>query len=86
MEKAILVIDMPSCCEECSLMFEDEYSYWCPVRCEESKKDLYSKYIVNHTKPGWCPLRKAPEHMSSFFEESDYMSGYNDCLNEILGE
>ena len=60
MRKAILLIDMPSCCKECSLMWADEYSYFCPVRCEENKSDIYD-YILTNTKPKWCPLKPVPE-------------------------
>ena len=41
MDKAILVIDMPSCCNECSLMVKDEYSYYCPVKCEVLNSIFY---------------------------------------------
>lgn len=61
MSKAILVVDMPKCCNECSLMFKDEYSYWCPVQCDENKTDLYENYIKIKQKPNWCPLKPLPE-------------------------
>lgn len=90
MRKAILVIDMPSCCNECSLMWKDEYSYYCPVKCDENKSDLYSDYITFHRKPDWCPLKPTPQFKNSYtnVEESLdwYQIGYNQCLSEILSK
>lgn len=86
MDKAILVIDMPSCCEECSLMWKDEYSDFCPVKCAENKTDIYN-YTHTHTKPDWCPLKPAPEEQMIWYEDgrSDWERGYNNCVYEILG-
>ena len=68
-------------------MFEDRYSYWCPVRCSENKTDLYRDYILTNTKPDWCPLNPAPEHELLWHddESDDWARGYNACLDEILG-
>ena len=88
MNKAILVIDMPTCCNECSLMFQDEYSYWCPVRCDENKTDLYDNYIMFHRKPDWCPLKELPEKKLGYTSDEFFNGfdvGYNTCINEILG-
>ena len=86
MNKAILVIDMPTCCNECSLMFQDEYSYWCPVKCEENKTDLYDNYIMFHRKPDWCPLKELPD--KRYIIDNGYINdlayGWNSCINEIL--
>lgn len=88
MRKAILVIDMPTCCNECLLMFQDEYSYWCPVRCDENKTDLYDDYIMFHRKPDWCPLKELPKNKLNYATSNDniddFVIGYNVCINEIL--
>jgi hypothetical protein len=89
MSKAILVIDMPNCCNECSLMCKDEYSYYCPVKCEENKTDLYDNYIMFHRKPDWCPLKPAPQKQSMWCNddaEDVWIRGYNNCVREIMGE
>ena len=89
MSKAILVIDMPSCCNECSLMCQDEYSYYCPVKCEENKTDLYDNYIMFHRKPDWCPLKPEPlnRNVRCGNEIADaWLRGYEHCLRKILGE
>lgn len=87
MNKAILVIDMPSCCNECSLMCKDEYSYYCPVKCEANKTDLYDNYIMFHRKPDWCPLKKLPDkrYIVDNGYINDFAYGWNSCINEILG-
>jgi hypothetical protein len=93
MNKAILVIDMPSCCNECSLIFEDEYSYFCPVKCEKNKTDLYENYIRLHRKPDWCPLKPFPDKryesgtwILDGYINDGYSQGWNDCIEEILGK
>ena len=88
MNKAILVIDMPSCCNECSLMCKDEYSYYCPVKCEENKTDLYDNYIMFYRKPDWCPLKPAPKTQKMWCDDEmdAWIRGYNNCVREILGE
>lgn len=92
MNKAILVIDMPRCCNECSLMFQDEYSYWCPVRSDENRTDLYDDYIKFHRKPDWCPLKKLPNKRNynrfGIADEyvDDFSYGWNTCINEIIGK
>ena len=84
MNKSILIIDTPMCCNECSLMFKDEYSYFCPVKCDENKTDLYDDYIKRHKKPDWCPLKKLPRRKFIWNDDDcDYQLGYNDCLNDI---
>lgn len=89
MNKAVLVIDMPSCCNECSLMFKDEYSYFCPVKCDENKTDLYDNYIMFHRKPDWCPLKPMPKKLYIGIDgimdcTNDFPYGWNACINEIL--
>lgn len=91
MNKAILVIDMPRFCNECSLMYQDGFSYWCPVKCNENKTDLYEDYIKFYRKPDWCPLKEFPEKKKMFAsmnaplsDYSDFEYGYNRCISEIL--
>jgi hypothetical protein len=70
-------------------MFEDEYSYYCPVKCEENKTDLYDNYILFHRKPDWCPLKPVPEKyeidniVCDRDYDGDYEYGYNACIDEI---
>ena len=86
MNKAILVIDMPSCCNECKIRFDDEYSNWCPY--DNPEPNGVFQYVENITKPKWCPLKPVPEEQDVWYEDerSDWERGYNNCLREITGE
>ena len=85
MDKAILVIDMPTCCRECPICAsyaESAFSpreYWCVA--------YENKEVDPRVKPDWCPLRPAPEEQEEWFddEKSDWERGYNNCLREIVG-
>ena len=86
MNKAILVIDMPSCCEECfALDIHGDYP-----RCiiTDEQKD----YIFNTRtlKMPHCPLKSLPKkynmdvpHDKDY--DCEYEHGYNACIDEILG-
>ena len=76
MDKAILVIDMPSSCEECPVRSFVGYGKWCAGHEDTS----ISSYPI---KPDWCPMIEIPKHII-YFGEDDYAEGYNDCLDEIL--
>lgn len=88
MSKAVLIMDMPDSCKDCTIMFKDEYSNYCPcVRgCEYG--DVYDN-IRNNSKPNWCPLKPLPEkyimnipHDKDYDGEYEY--GWNACIDEIL--
>lgn len=90
--KAILVLDMPESCKDCSLMFKDEYSDWCPCKVKENTKDIYD-YIANKTKPDWCPLREIPKKKEKRPADMDngcpigkIKDGWNACIDEMIGE
>ena len=84
--KAILVIDMPDKCSNCKL----SEIYMGYLEC-----NVYGKQLITDVKPNWCPLKPLPEfrdeHYKSFSLELSQIinsenRGYNDCLQEILGE
>lgn len=85
MSKAILVIDMPSNCNECPCRYLTEgcYSDFCQVTCD----DLPERYDT--AKPDWCPLREVPQKKeeNDTFTDCEYyrVQGYNACIDEILG-
>lgn len=90
MNKAVLVIDMPNSCADCSLMWKDEYSDFCPVKCNENKTDIYD-YTHIHTKPKWCPLKPMPRMRFTYMDHAseailDYNNGWNDCIGKIIDE
>ena len=89
--KAILVVEMPSNCGECSICAswqESAFStreYWCP--------SMDNKDVEPNKKPDWCPLKPMPEKMQvcGKYPQPDgivpsYKIGYNACIDEILGD
>ena len=89
--KAILVIEMPNSCGECSICAswqECAFStreYWCPY--------MDNKDVEPNTRPDWCPLKPMPEKMQvcGKYPQPDgivpsYKIGYNACIDEILGD
>ena len=83
MDKVILVIDMPSSCEECPVRSSIGYGRWCNGYDEH--------YIKNYpTKPNWCPLKELPEKMEGYnsikWQWGEYEDGWNHCIDNILGD
>ena len=85
--KAILVIDMPKCCAECDLCQLDGV-YVCRKTRQILDRDVYKKTINRY-----CPLKPMPEKKDGDFVwvdidtcDESYIHGWNDCIDEILGE
>ncbi len=89
MAKAVLVMDMPESCDMCD--FVDDMQ---PPRYGE--RTLYcsapgigedvTDYVA--CRPDWCPLRELPERKKLTYTDlctDCEVSGWNDCLDEILG-
>ena len=86
MAKAMLIMDMPSNCNNC------------PLRISISNFVLHSLDITNfcgktkkvlkklNEKPTWCPLRSVPQKKTelTMFDIGE-AKGYNACIDEILG-
>jgi len=84
MSKAILVIDMPDSCWNCSLIIKKENG--CKV-CPVTNCTLISR----DGKFTWCPLKPMPEkrNVNDIWTMGgcigdDYSVGWNTCINEIL--
>ena len=75
MSKAILVIDMPQNCNECSVL---EYCH-----NNDGKYDL-------SIKQSWCPLQPMPEYSrtgkSDYYQWGDWEDGWNACIDGLLPE
>lgn len=80
--KAILVLEMPSSCDECDVMCGQYYSA------------VKNKNFNNNMKPDNCPLREVPQKkkLDGDVSTTQKMSeelvrvGYNACIDEILGD
>ena len=74
--KTMLIIDGPDSCETCPIRSYSNLALWCtPLRKTKEEDDV-------------CPLRsmlrkKTPNGSDIF---NDYVRGYNDAIDEILGE
>lgn len=83
MSKAILVMDMPKSCRDCSIMFTDIHSDYCP----RNGQDVFD-YVDNDTKPDWCPLKYVPKKQPHYSIDETFMrgakTGYNACIDDIL--
>ena len=81
--KAILVIDMPSSCDECPLFC----SHYSDMTCRASGYGIDYPYPENFRQE-WCPLRPVPEKRQT---TNDFWQGCvnivrNACIDEILGD
>ena len=75
-QKSILVIDTPEDCLACPC-FSVIGSEHCSVTMKE----------VGLHIPKWCPLKPLPKKKNTDFHPNIvYANGWNDCLDEILGE
>jgi len=82
MSKAILVIDMPSCCRECPVCASYSESalspreYWC--------SPMDNQDVKPNSKPDWCPLKSVERLIS--FNGDEYAEGWNDCIERIFSK
>ena len=93
MAKAILVMDMPEACRDCSCKYpsyKDDALYDCAI----TGKTIPINGGRYGEKPNWCPLRELPERKDELPVEKyefgglgkAFTSGWNACLDEILKE
>lgn len=81
--KAILVLEMPSSCDECPL-FGSHYS---DMTCRGNGRGINYPY-PKEVRQDWCPLRPIPEKRQT---TDDFWQGCvnivrNACIDEILGD
>ena len=86
--KAVLVLEMPTVCDECQL-------YGKPHGRDHGGCNVFNYITFGDTKPEWCPLRPLPQekkhsevidpHEKGYEDEYDYweIEGWNNCLKEI---
>ena len=86
--KAVLVIDMPDCCENCTLMDDDCAGGYCNAHND----DYIDIPDTTGGKPDWCPIREMPEKMvvCGKYPQPDRITpsnkfGWNACIDKILG-
>lgn len=81
--KAILVIDMPSNCDECPLC---DYEY---NECK-GKTDIKPKVWVSDERQPWCPLRELPNYEINNDKANQYhqrfCNGWNAMVDYCLNK
>lgn len=100
MSKAILVMDMPEKCSECSVCHVVDGNAICQAKI--TGDSVEGRLTATYTKPDWCPLRELPEKknsmnlntiMESCKDRDSIMGsvlkqfivdGYNACIDELL--
>lgn len=90
MSKAILVIDMPESCDMCPLF----HGFYSDMTCGANNYGINYPYPKDF-KQDWCPLKPLPEKYDIEAERNkphdrdydwEFESGYNVCIDEILGD
>lgn len=85
MAKAVLVMDMPETCFGCNFLYCDGDTNLDSCQAREKARPVDSE---TYKKPDWCPLRELPERKKLTYTDlctDCEASGWNDCLDEILG-
>lgn len=85
MAKAMLIMDMPSRCGDCSCF--DNFNRMCQ---EEHKHLSLVEINIKDKKPTWCPLREVPQKKEEYGwglleHHKNFNKGYNACIDELLG-
>lgn len=81
MGKAILIMDMPERCNNCYAAYMSTTGGFI---CRASKEKIPPK---PRKRSDWCPLRELPEKKELYLSINKwYCVGFNDCLDDILGE
>ena len=78
MSKAILVIDMPSCCDECFALDDNGDYPFCIVTQEQRGYNFRTR----EQKMDRCPLKPIANKVEVFMD--DWAEGCNVCLEYIL--
>ena len=89
MSKGYVMVDIPDSCIECNFCIYDELrnGYYCSGQSDEEGTEFFAWL---NSKPSWCPIKEFPEGYDNpnRYEPDDakFAEGYNDCLNNILGD
>lgn len=85
MAKAVLVMDMPETCKDCSCKYpsyKDDALYDCAI----TGKTIPINGGRYGEKPDWCPLRELPKKANhpAYCDNGRFDKGWNACLDKIL--
>lgn len=81
-DKALLIIDMPSSCNECIFRHVTSCGRFI---CKIDKHEINNK---DNFRPNFCPLKSLPEFLSTehvdYAHEASEINGWNKCLKILL--
>ena len=84
MSKAILVIDMPNCCDECFALDDNGDYPFCLITHEQRGYNFRTR----EQKMSKCPFRPMPEKSltgnSDYYQWGDYEDGWNHCIDCLI--
>ncbi len=86
MDKAILIIDMPRCCDECFALDDNGDYPFCLITQEQRGYTFRTREL----RMDKCPLKKFPRMKFTYVDHdsdaiANYNRGWNDCLDKIKG-
>lgn len=86
MPKAVLVMDMPETCKDCSCKYPS-YKDYALYDCAITGKTIPIDGGRYGEKPNWCPLRELPEKANhpDYCDNGRFDKGWNAYLEEITG-
>ena len=85
--KAILVMDMPSSCDMCDFVQIDNMVG--NMTCMNPTSEVYGCDVSDYIgcRANGCPLREVPQKKQhTLYSIGAWNSGYNACIDEILGD
>lgn len=84
MSKAVLIIDMPNCCDECFAL-DDNGDY--PM-CIITQEQRGYTFRTREQKMDRCPLQQMPKKShtgkSDYYQWGDWEDGWNACIDDLL--
>lgn len=84
MNKAILVIDMPRCCDECFALDDNGDYPFCLITQEQRGYTFRTR----EKKMDKCPLKPMPKKLegndSIYYQWGDYEDGWNHCIDNLI--
>ena len=82
MGKAILVIDMPECCNECRFL-NNNYDY---PECIVTGETKGYTFKTREQKMYKCPLKPVSELQNKWYDDDDWIIGFNNYVHKMIGD
>ena len=89
------VESLPRSCFYCDCCHTKDFDYKYKIDgdkfCGIENMEVNDFYDYNHEtrrRPDWCPLREIPQKKITKYSDAGnmYRGGWNDCIDEMIGE